>query len=161
MAVFPRQFYLNRPNLPHSTYQHVFTQAEYDEFIKCSTDPVYFASTYIKIIQVDKGLIPFSMWDFQKEMVQLFHENRFSITKCARQVGKSTCAVSYLLWYVLFHQHVNIAIMANKASTARELMGKLKLAFENLPRFLQQGVVEWNKGSIELGSWSIIQHRLP
>jgi hypothetical protein len=151
-----KKFYLNRQNLPHATYQHEFSAEELVEFEKCLADPVYFAETYIKIINVDKGLIPFNMYGFQKDMVRLFHENRFSITKCARQVGKSTCAISYLLWYVLFNEYVNIAIMANKAGTARDLLGKLQLAYENLPRFLQQGVQEWNKGSIELANGSRI-----
>jgi hypothetical protein len=142
--------YNNNPNLPKEDYKHAFTQHEIDEFIKCANDPVYFACTYMRIINVDHGLMPFEMWDFQKEMLTTFHENRFSICKLPRQVGKTTTSVAYLLHYILFNQNVNIAILANKSATAREIMGRLQLAFEYLPRFLQQGVKEWNKGSIEL-----------
>ena len=146
--------YQGNPNLPREEYQHAFTQKEIDEYIKCANDPIYFATTYMRIINVDRGLMPFEMWDFQKEMLKTFHENRFSICKLPRQVGKTTTSVAYLLHYVLFNENANIAILANKSSTAREIMGRLQLAFEYLPRFLQQGVKEWNKGSIELANGS-------
>jgi hypothetical protein len=146
--------YNNNPNLPREDFMHAFTQAELDEFIKCSQDPVYFACTYMRIINVDRGLMPFEMWDFQKEMLTSFHENRFSICKLPRQVGKTTTSVAFLLHFILFNENVNVAILANKSATAREIMGRLQLAFEYLPRFLQQGVKEWNKGSIELANGS-------
>lgn len=146
--------YNNNPNLPKEDYRHAFSQQEIDEFIKCANDPVYFAITYMRIINVDRGLMPFEMWDFQKEMLTTFHENRFSICKLPRQVGKTTTSVAFLLHYILFNENVNVAILANKAATAREIMGRLQLAFEYLPRFLQQGVKEWNKGSIELANGS-------
>jgi hypothetical protein len=146
--------YNNNPNLPKEDYKHAFSQKEIDEFIKCANDPVYFACTYMRIINVDHGLMPFEMWDFQKEMLTSFHENRFSICKLPRQVGKTTTSVAYLLHYILFNENVNVAILANKAATAREIMGRLQLAFEYLPKFLQQGVKEWNKGSIELANGS-------
>ena len=146
--------YHNNPNLPRADYKHNFTQAEIDEFKKCAADPIYFAVTYIRIVNVDKGLMPFEMWDFQKEMLKTFHENRFSICKLPRQVGKTTTSVAYLLHYILFNENVNVAILANKSPTAREIMGRLQLAFEYLPFFLKQGVIEWNKGSIHLANGS-------
>jgi len=148
--------YNNNPNLPREDWKHAFTQKEMDEFIKCADDPVYFAMTYMKIINVDRGLIPFGMWDFQQEMLRTFHTNRFSICKLPRQVGKTTTSVAYLLHYILFNESVNVAVLANKASMAREILGRLQLAFEYLPRFLQQGVKEWNKGSIEFANGSRI-----
>ena len=146
--------YQNNPNLPNEQYRHAFTQNELDEYIKCEADPVYFATKYIKIINVDKGLMPFRMWDFQKKMLSTFHENRFSICKLPRQVGKSTTSVAYILHQVLFNKDMMIAILANRAPTARELLQKLKLAFEYLPMFLKQGIKEWNKGSIYLANGS-------
>ena len=146
--------YHNNPNLPRADYKHNFTKAEIDEFKKCAADPIYFAVTYIRIVNVDKGLMPFEMWDFQKEMLKTFHENRFSICKLPRQVGKTTTSVAYLLHYILFNENVNVAILANKSPTAREIMGRLQLAFEYLPFFLKQGVIEWNKGSIHLANGS-------
>jgi hypothetical protein len=146
--------YHNNPNLPRADYKHNFTQAEIDEFKKCARDPIYFAVTYIKIVNVDKGLMQFEMWDFQKDMLRTFHENRFSICKLPRQVGKTTTSVAYLLHYILFNENVNVAILANKSPTAREIMSRLQLAFEYLPFFLKQGVIEWNKGSIHLANGS-------
>lgn len=146
--------YNNNPNLLRSDYKHSYTQKEIDEYIKCAEDPVYFAINYMKIVNVDKGLMPFEMWDFQQDMLQTFHDNRFSICKLPRQVGKTTTSVAYLLHYILFNENVNVAILANKSSTAREIMSRLQLAFEYLPFFLKQGVVEWNKGSILLANGS-------
>lgn len=146
--------YHNNPNLPRLDYKHNFTQHEVEEFIKCAEDPLYFAVNYMKIVNVDRGLINFEMWDFQQDMLKSFHENRFSICKLPRQVGKTTTSVAYLLHYILFNENVNVAILANKSSTAREIMSRLQLAFEYLPFFLKQGIVEWNKGSIELANGS-------
>lgn len=146
--------YQNNPNLPREDYIHSFSQHEKDEFIKCVNDPIYFATKYMKIVNVDHGLMPFKMWDFQKDMLSTFHDNRFSICKLPRQVGKTTTSVAYLLHYILFNEMATVAILANKSATAREIMGRLQLAFEYLPRFLQQGVKEWNKGSIELANGS-------
>ena len=146
--------YNNNPNLPREDYIHSFTQHEYDEYVRCIKDPVYFARTYMKIVNVDRGLMPFEMWDFQEDMMQSFHNNRFSICKLPRQVGKTTTSVAYLLHFILFNEMVNVAILANKAATAREIMGRLQLAFEYLPRFLQHGVKEWNKGSVEFANGS-------
>lgn len=149
--------YQGNPNLPRESYIHTFTQHEIDEFRKCVDDPVYFATKYIRIINVDRGLMPFEMWNFQEDMLRSFSANRFNICKLPRQVGKTTTAVAFLLHYILFNKDVNIAILANKSSTAREIMGRLQLAFEYLPRFLQQGVKEWNKGNIELANGSKAQ----
>jgi len=146
--------YSGNPNLPNEQYRHAFTQRELEEYQKCVDDPVYFAKKYIRIINVDKGLIPFDMWDFQEDMVNTFHNNRFSICKLPRQVGKSTTSVAYILHQVLFNENFVVAILANRAPTARELLGKLKLAFEYLPMFLKQGIKEWNKGSIWLANGS-------
>jgi hypothetical protein len=114
----------------------------------------YFARTYIRIVNVDKGLIPFNMWDFQAKMLHTFADNRFSICKLPRQVGKSTTSIAYILWLILFTDQQNVAILANKGALARDLLAKLQLAYEYLPQWLQQGVVTWNKGNIELENGS-------
>ena len=96
------------------------------------------------------------MYHFQEDMVTKFNNHRFNICKLPRQSGKSTIVTSYLLWYAIFHDNVNIAILANKAATAREMLSRLQLSYENLPKWLQQGVVSWNKGSVELDNGSKI-----
>ena len=148
--------YLGNPNLKKANVSQEFTPDQVQEIIKCSEDPVYFIKEYIKIVSLDKGLIPFDMYHFQEEMVQKFHAERFNIAKLPRQSGKSTIVTSYLLWYVLFNDNVNVAILANKAATAREMLQRLQLSYENLPRWLQQGILQWNRGSLELENGSKI-----
>ncbi len=148
--------YLGNPNLKKAGTPIQFTQEQIEEWIKCKKDPIYFAMNYIKIISLDEGLVPFSMYDFQKEILRDFHENRFNIAKLPRQTGKSTTVVAYLLYYAIFYDSVNIGILANKASTARELLGRLQLAYENLPKWMQHGILVWNKGNVELENGSKI-----
>jgi hypothetical protein len=156
MAINNKDSYRDNPLLKKAGVEHAYTQEEVDEYIRCSKDPVYFAEKYIKIVNVDRGLMPFEMWDFQKEMIRTYHESRFSITKCPRQVGKTTTSVAYLLWVTLFQDSQNIAVLANKGSLARDILAKYQLAYENLPMWLQQGVITWNKGNVELENGSKI-----
>ena len=148
--------YLGNPNLKRANVQQNWTKKQLLEYSKCMEDPLYFIQNYVKIVSLDEGLIPFKMYPFQKEMVGTFHSNRFTICKLPRQSGKSTVMVSYLLHYALFNPSVNIAILANKAATARDLLSRLQLAYEHLPHWLQQGVMSWNKGSLELENGSKI-----
>ena len=148
--------YLGNPNLKKANTQIEFTQEQILEFVACRHDPVYFAKKYIKIVSLDEGLVNFNLYPFQEKLVRNFHENRFNICKMPRQTGKSTTVVSYLLHYAVFNDNVNIAILANKASTARDLLGRLQLAYENLPKWMQQGILAWNKGSLELENGSKI-----
>jgi hypothetical protein len=148
--------YRDNPLLKRVGVQLKYSQEQVEEYMKCAKDPVYFAENYIKIVNVDRGLMPFEMWGFQKDMIRLFHENRFAITKCPRQVGKTTTSVAYLLWLTLFSDSQNIAVLANKGSLARDILAKYQLAYENLPMWLQQGIVTWNKGNVELENGSKI-----
>ena len=148
--------YLGNPNLKKANTQTEFSVEQVKEFIKCKKDPIYFAKNYIKIVSLDEGLVHFKMWDFQEELIRNFHENRFNICKMPRQTGKSTTCVAYLLHYIVFNDSVNVGILANKAATARELLGRLQTAYENLPKWMQQGILSWNKGSMELENGSKI-----
>jgi hypothetical protein len=148
--------YLGNPNLKKANTPHEFTEEQVIEFIRCKNDPVYFARNYIKIVSLDYGLVNFDMYPFQEKLIQNFHDNRFNICKMPRQTGKSTTCISYLLHYAVFNDNVNIAILANKASTARDLLQRLQLAYENLPKWMQQGIISWNKGSLELENGSKI-----
>ena len=154
MAVNENLGYRDNPLLKKVGVPHEYTQEEIEEYIKCSKDPVYFIKTYIKIVNVDEGLIPFGMWDFQKKMVETFKDNRFVIMKMPRQVGKTTTSVGYILWHSIFQDAQNIAILANKGSLARDILAKYQLAYENLPTWLQQGIITWNKGNVELENGS-------
>ena len=148
--------YLGNPNLKKINVTQEWTKPQLAEFAKCMDDPQYFIEKYIKIVSLDEGIIPFILYDFQKDIVGTFHNNRFTICKLPRQSGKSTIIIAYLLHYVLFNASVNVAILANKAAVARDLLSRLQLAYENLPQWMQQGVMSWNKGSLELENGSKI-----
>ena len=148
--------YLGNPNLKKINTAEEFTKDQIVEYQKCAGDPIYFMETYVRIVSLDEGLVPFKMYDFQKKIVQTIHDNRFTICKLPRQSGKSTTTISYLLHYALFNPNSNIALLANKSSTARDILGRLQLAYENLPKWMQQGVINWNKGNIELENKSTI-----
>ena len=150
------EIYLGNPNLKKANTQVEFTKEDIEEYIKCKDDPVYFAKHYIKIVTLDHGLMPFEPYHFQEELIHNFHERRFNICKMPRQTGKSTTVVAFLLHYAVFNDSVNIGILANKASTARELLSRLQIAYENLPSWMQQGILSWNKGSLELENGSKI-----
>ena len=150
------QVYLGNPNLKKANVAVEFTEENVLEFVKCKSDPVYFAKNYIKIVSLDHGEIPFKMYPFQEKLINNFHENRFNICRMPRQTGKSTTCVSYLLHYAVFNDNVNIAILANKASTAQDLLSRLQFAYEKLPKWMQQGIVSWNKRSLELENGSKI-----
>ena len=148
--------YLGNPNLKPVGSPIEFTPEQVEEYIKCEKDPLYFIENYVKIVTIDEGLQPFRPWDFQQELIQNMHDNRFVIVKYPRQSGKSTSCIAYMLHFILFNPQVNVAILANKQATARELLTRLKMAYEHLPKWIQQGVESWNKGSIELENGSRI-----
>tara|TARA_Y100001958_G_C21233603_1_gene559672 strand:- start:731 stop:2362 length:1632 start_codon:yes stop_codon:yes gene_type:complete len=148
--------YLGNPNLKKTNVAQEFTKEQIEEYVKCSKDPVYFVEKYIKIVNLDEGFVNFNLYPFQEKMVKTFHKNRFSICKIPRQSGKSTTVCSYILWYSLFNENVNCAILANKGALARDLLAKIHMSYEALPSWLQQGIKVWNKGSIELENGSKI-----
>lgn len=120
------------------------------EWVKCSEDPIYFVETYMKIITLNDGLQNFKPYPYQRNMFKSFVENRYTIVTTARQAGKSTTTCGFILWYIIFHDAKTVALLANKGETAREILGRVQLAYQHLPKWLQQGVKEWNKGSFEL-----------
>ena len=150
------EHYLGNPLLKKANTAIEFTGEQVLEFARCQDDPIYFAKNYIQIVTLDYGLQPFKPYLFQETMIKRFHNHRFNVCKLPRQSGKSTIVVSYLLHYAIFNDNVNIAILANKASTAKDLLDRLQTAYENLPKWLQQGVMTWNKASLELENGSKI-----
>ena len=156
MIMADQNQYLGNPNLKKTNTPVEFTKENIIEYGKCAEDPLYFIKNYVQIVSLDHGLVPFEMYGFQEGMVSTMHDNRFSIFKLPRQSGKSTIIISYLLHYALFNPNVNIAVLANKSITARDILGRLQLAYENLPKWMQQGIIAWNKGNIELENGSKI-----
>jgi hypothetical protein len=149
------QGYRNNPNLKLPGIELQYTKEQLEEYIKCAKNPVYFCEKYVKVKTLDKGVVPFNLYPYQQKFINAIHDSRFTISKWPRQCGKSTCVTSYICHYITFNQSVNVAILANRLKTAKEeLFSKLQLAYENLPHFLQQGVVEWNKTSFKLENGS-------
>jgi len=150
------QYYLNNPRLKAENVKVNFTQEQIDELIRCKTDIKYFANNYVKIINLDKGLMNINLYPYQERLVQSYYDNRFTIVLSPRQTGKSTSGLIYLLHAVIFNDYHECAILANKHAIALELLGRIKLMYENLPFWMQIGIVEWNKSSIELENGSKI-----
>ena len=150
-----KTYYLN-PKIKRTNLIENYTQDEFAEYIKCSKDPIYFIETWVKIVSLDRGLIPLILRDYQKDLIVSLMENRFSIILAARQAAKTTTVATFLLWYAIFNSDKTVAILANKAATAREILSRVTLALENLPFFLQPGVDVLNKGSLEFGNNSQI-----
>ena len=142
--------YLGNPLLKKANQSIEWTPELLEEYMKCSNDVVYFTENYMKIISINDGLTNFNMYEYQKDMVRSFKENRYTIVTTARQAGKSTTTCAFILWYIIFHADKTVALLANKGDTAREILGRIQLAYQHLPKWLQQGVVEWNKGSFVL-----------
>ena len=148
--------YLGNINVKRDGVQHNFTEEEVKEYLKCSKDPVYFCKKYLKVISLDEGLVPFTLYPYQEKMFDHFNNNRFSIVLACRQSGKSISSVGYIIWYAIFHSEKTIAVLANKGATAREMLARVTLMLENLPFFLQPGCKALNKGSIEFSNNSRI-----
>jgi hypothetical protein len=146
--------YNSNPQLKAANVNVPYTQEQIEEYIKCANDPVYFIDNYCHIIHVDHGIIPFKLYDCQKNKINIIHNNRKVILMEGRQQGKTQTSAAYILWYTNFHDAKNVAILANKASAAREVMSRYQMMFELLPTWLQQGVKTWNKGDIELENMS-------
>jgi hypothetical protein len=144
------KYYNGNPNLKRSGVQVNWTPELVQEWVKCSQDVVYFVKNYMKIVNVDRGLIAFDPYDYQIEMLHAMQNERYCIFATSRQAGKSTVTCAFILWYIIFNADKNVALLANKAETAREILGKVQLAYQHLPKWLQQGVLEWNKGSFHL-----------
>jgi hypothetical protein len=150
-------YYLGNQKLKKVNVPVNFTKKQIMEFGKCANDPIYFIKKYVKIVNPNKGLTSFGLWPFQEKMAEMFVENRFTVCKIPRQSGKTQTVVAVLLWYVLFHQNYTIAVLAHKASQSREILSRLQFSYEHLPKWLQQGIVEWSKGTVILENGSKIE----
>ena len=128
-----QEIYLGNPKLKRSGVQLEYTKEQLEELARCSRDIEYFCRTYMKIVNIDEGIVPLDLYDFQLDIMKSVIQNRFSICKMPRQSGKTTTMVAVILWFVLFNESFNCAILANKAGTAREILSRLQMAYEWLP----------------------------
>ena len=133
-----------------------YTEEQLLELALCSQDPKHFMKEHCYIQHPTQGRMKFALYDFQEELVDTYHNNRYSISMLARQTGKSTCAAGYLLWYAMFNPDQTILIAAHKYSGASEIMQRIRFAYETLPDFIRAGVTAYNKGSLEFDNGSRI-----
>ena len=146
--------YNNNKHLKAAGVKIPFTEEQVAEYMKCAEDPLYFIENYAKIVSLDHGVVPFKMFDYQKDLIRSIHENRNVIGLWPRQFGKSTSVGAYIAWYILFNDNKTAVILANKQAIAIEIFGRVQFIIENLPKWLQQGVMEWNKKSLVLENGS-------
>lgn len=148
--------YLGNNRLKNTGVAIEWTPELVAEYIKCSQDPIYFVKKYMRIVNAEGEEVPFDLYDYQEKIIKSVIDNRFTIVACARQSGKSQTTCGFVLWYAIFNDNKNIGILANKGETARKLLKRIQFSYELLPRWLQQGVKEWNKGSVEFENGSRI-----
>jgi hypothetical protein len=127
------------------------------EYIKCATDPVYFMKKYYWIQHPQRGRIQFNLYSFQEGVLNQFKKNKYSIINKSRQLGISTLVSAYSLWLMLFNKDKNILCIATKQETAKNMVTKVKFAYDNLPSWLQLKAVENNKLSLKLANGSQIK----
>jgi len=156
MTSYTKNSYLGNPQVKRDGVAEEWDKKKLNEYRKCMADPAYFCRKYVKVVHLDRGLVPFNLYDYQENMFNHFNDNRFSIVLACRQSGKSISSVGYILWYAVFHPEKTIAVLANKGATAREMLSRVTLMLENLPFFLQPGCKALNKGSIEFSNNSRI-----
>lgn len=144
------QSYLNNPKLKAAGVQIEFTQENIVEWAKCKKSPIYFIENYAKLVSLDRGIVLMKLYPYQKRLIKAIHNNRNTIAKLFRQAGKSQCVAAYMAWYCIFNDNKTACILANKMAISREIFSRLQFIIEELPKWLQQGVQEWNKTSFEL-----------
>lgn len=151
-----RKYYKGRRGLKAAGVNLKFTKEQVEEFVKCSQDPIYFIKHYCKIVHIDRGVIPFELYDYQEDFINTIHNNSKTVLNTARQVGKTITSACYILWYVIFTPNKDVAILANKGKTSQEIMDKVQKIYSQVPYWLQPGLIEWNKSSMVLENKSRI-----
>ncbi|CAB4133109.1 large terminase protein [uncultured Caudovirales phage] len=142
---------------PHQVYN--YTEEQITEFVKCAepiNGPKYFMDNYFYIQHPTKGKMLYHPFEYQKRLIDVYHQNRFSISLMPRQTGKTTSAAGYLLWYGMFIPDSTILIAAHKYTGAQEIMQRVRYAYELCPDFIRAGVTSYNKGSIDFENGSRI-----
>ncbi len=154
MSITKPKFYNNNPNLKAAGAVTEFTTFQVDEYIKCSTDPIYFLENYAKIVSLDDGIVNFVPYPYQKTFIEALHNNRLIVGCCGRQLGKTAICAGYVAWYVLFNDNKKAALLANKQLIAQEIFSRVKFIIENVPLWLQKGIEKWAETSFKLDNGS-------
>jgi hypothetical protein len=139
--------------------KETFTEQNIQDLIACSdTDHGYhyFCENFFHIQHPVKGKMLFEPFEYQKRLLDAYHGHRFNVNMLPRQMGKTTCAAGYLLWYAMFHPDQTVLISAHKFTGSQEIMQRIRYAYELCPEHIRAGVVNYNKGSIEFDNGSRI-----
>ena len=137
-----------RPNISDAIKQ---------ELIKCKQDPVYFMKKYYTIQHPTRGRMTFNLYPFQEKVLRLFQRHDFTIINKSRQLGISTLTSAFALWMMLFEQDKNILVLATTQATAKNMVTKVRFAYDNLPSWMQLPVLEHNRLSLRLKNGSQIK----
>ena len=142
---------------PHR--REVYSDEQLEEFVKCAdpvTGPIYFMDHFFYIQHPTKGRMLYHPFEYQKRLIETYHNYRYSISLMPRQTGKSTSAAGYLLWYAMFVPDSTILVAAHKYTGAQEIMQRVRYAYESVPDHIRAGVTSYNKGSLEFDNGSRI-----
>jgi hypothetical protein len=150
------EYFRNNESVKAAGVKVEFTAHQVQEMTMCALDPVYFTESYVHVEHVDHGIIPYEPRPYQKKMFDAIHNNRYSVIMIGRQSGKTLVAACYILWYAIFKPEKLVAILANKAEMAAEILHKIQVMYEMLPDWMKPGVVVYNKRSMEFANGSRI-----
>lgn len=142
---------------PHSKTRYTLEAiAQLSACMDTEDGPLFFMSNFMYIQHPVKGKMLFAPFDFQRELLKSYNDHRFSINMCGRQLGKTTVAAGYLLWYAMFIPDSTILIAAHKGSGSLEIMQRIRFAYECMPDHIRCGTVSYNRGSVEFDNGSRI-----
>jgi len=151
---------VNEPALVKSPYSRaMYTDEQIREFVLCAdpdTGPMYFLDNFFYIQHPTRGRMLYHPFDYQKRLIDTYHQNRFSISMMPRQTGKSTSAAGYLLWYAMFVPDSTILVAAHKYTGSQEIMQRIRYAYESVPDHIRAGVTSYNKGNLDFDNGSRI-----
>ena len=136
--------------------QQKFTEEEIQIYVTCLDDPHFFLDNFFYIQHATKGQMQYQAFEYQKKLIDSYHDYRFNVNMLPRQTGKTTTAAGYLLWYAMFVPDSTILIAAHKYTGAMEIMNRIRYAYELCPDFIRAGVTSYNKQSIEFDNGSRI-----
>jgi len=149
--------YLSNPDLRGISDGDIeYEDWQIKELAKCKRDPLHFILTYIKVVDGDKGLIPFQPREYSIEFIKNIHSNNYTLVKFPRQSGKSITVAAYLVWYIIFNKKKNAVILAHQKSMATEQLSRIKAMIQEIPLWMQQPVLKWNESSIAFANDSKI-----
>ena len=142
---------------PHK--RMTYTVEQIQEFQACAdpvSGPMYFMDHFFYIQHPTRGRMLYHPFDYQKRLIETYHNYRFSISMMPRQTGKSTSAAGYLLWYAMFIPDSTILVAAHKYTGSQEIMQRIRYAYESVPDHIRAGAVDYNKGSLTFDNGSRI-----